>query len=93
MDIAYVQRAAPVSVPSEVVSSPMDSPAQRELIQAVRAVNQSEMFGAENELTFQRDRETRRMVIRLVDRRTNEVVSQLPPEYVLRVAQELSKGA
>jgi uncharacterized FlaG/YvyC family protein len=31
------------------------------------------------------------MVIRVVNRRTNEVISQIPPEYVLRLAQDMKQ--
>jgi uncharacterized FlaG/YvyC family protein len=61
----------------------------RELIQAVKAINASEMIGDKNMLTFVVDRETRRPVMRIVNRETNEVVSQLPPEHVLRMAEDL----
>jgi len=61
----------------------------RELIQAVRTVNGSELLGEDNELSFQFDRESRRPVLRIVNRKTHEVVRQIPPEYVLRVAREL----
>ena len=61
----------------------------RETIQAVKAVNGSEMLGSENELMFQRDRNTQRMVIRVVNRQTGDVVTQVPPEYVLRLAEDL----
>jgi flagellar protein FlaG len=64
---------------------------QRDVVQAVKAVNQSGMLGRDNELLFQRDRQTQRMVIRVVNRKTGEVVSQLPPEHVLRLA-ESSRG-
>jgi uncharacterized FlaG/YvyC family protein len=60
---------------------------RREVIQAIKAVNASAMLGEDNELVFQRDRSTQRMVIRLVDRKTGDVISQLPPEYLLRVAE------
>ena len=49
----------------------------------------AELFGQDNQLTFQRDIETQRMVIRMVNRRTNEVISQIPAEYVLRLSQDL----
>lgn len=65
---------------------------QREIIQAVKAVNAAELFGQNSELTFVLDRETRRPVVRIVDRTTNELIQQIPPEYVLRMAQDL-KGA
>jgi uncharacterized FlaG/YvyC family protein len=31
------------------------------------------------------------MLIQVVDRKTREVVSQVPPEYVLRLAEDLKK--
>ena len=46
----------------------------REIIQAVRAVNASVKLGDNNELTFSLDRQTRRPVIKIVNRKTNEVV-------------------
>lgn len=64
-------------------------PQQRELIQAVKAVNVAELFGQNSELTFVLDRETNRPLVRLIDRTTNEVIRQIPPEYVLRMAAEL----
>lgn len=62
----------------------------RELIQAVRALNAAELFGENQELTFTVDQETRRPVVRILDRRTREVIRQIPPELVLRMAQDLS---
>ena len=35
------------------------------------------------------DSETRRPIIRVEDRDTHEVVFQIPPEYVLRLAEDL----
>ncbi|MBI3679871.1 MAG: flagellar protein FlaG [Acidobacteria bacterium] len=62
---------------------------QREIIQAVRAVNGAEVFGGNHELTFVMDRDTRRPVLKIVDRRTHEVITQIPPDYVLRLARQL----
>lgn len=61
--------------------------AQRELIQAVKAVNASELFGQQAELTFMFDRETRRTLARVVDRQTGQVILQTPPEYILEIAK------
>jgi uncharacterized FlaG/YvyC family protein len=70
-------------------TTPVDQAAEnREVIQAVKALNGTEMFGHDNELLFQKDRQTNRMVIRVVNKRTQEVISQIPPEYVLRLAQD-----
>lgn len=75
--------AAATPVPSEQLAH------QRELIQAVKAVNAAELFGENSELTFALDRQSRRPVVRILDRKTKEVIRQIPPEYVLRMAEEL----
>lgn len=70
-------------------AAPVDKAAEnREVIQAVKALNGAEMFGQDNELLFQRDRNSQRMVIRVVNKNTQEVISQIPPEYVLRLADD-----
>lgn len=88
MEIPGVERSVqPVMAPVETV--PADQAAEnREVVRAVKALNGTEMFGEENELTFQRDPNTQRMVVRIVNRNTKEVVSQIPPEYVLRLAAD-----
>ena len=78
---------APQPVPQEQVAE------RKQLIQAVREVNKSEMMGENNELTFVMDRKTRKALVRVVNRETNEVVLQIPPEYVLRMAEELKRNS
>ena len=88
MDISAINRASSIHAPAPAVA--VDKAAERrELVQAVKAVNGSEMFGPENELLFQKDPETKRFVARVVNRRTREIISQVPEEYVLRLAQDL----
>jgi len=78
------------TVPSGVEThSPELRAEDRELIQAVKALNATEMFGQDSELTFVLDRETRRPLVRIVDRETKEVIRQIPPEYALRMADDL----
>lgn len=69
----------------------MEIEQRREMIQAVRAVNAAELYGQENELSFAFDRHSQRAVVRIVDRRTREVVQQIPNEQVLRLAEELQQ--
>ena len=66
---------------------------RRELVKAVKSLNQTELFGENNELTFIFDRNTHRPLMRLVDRKTREVIRQIPSESVLRMAEDLRKGA
>ena len=92
MDITGVSRPVPAAhAPAPVV--PVDRAAEvRDVVRAVKAVNGTEMFGPENELRFQKDPQTQRMVMRVVNRKTSEVVSQVPEEYVLRLAEDLKHG-
>ncbi|HEY2016536.1 MAG TPA: flagellar protein FlaG [Bryobacteraceae bacterium] len=91
MDIAPTNRAEQAPATTTVPAIPAEQVTQnREVIKAVKALNGSEMFG-DNELMFQRDSQTQKMIVRVVDRNTNEVISQIPPEYVLRLAQDSKK--
>ena len=70
------------------VLTPRERAEQSRLIQAVKTVNQSGVFGSSDELTFSSDAETGRPVIRLVNRETKEVVRQIPAEYLLRLSED-----
>ncbi len=65
---------------------------QQELVRAVKAVNASGLMGSDQELTFSMDRQAKRMVVRVIDRETHEVLLQIPNEHVLRMAQRLPKS-
>ena len=63
---------------------------QKALIQAVKAVNASQLLGQENELTFIIDRAAQIAVVRIVNKKTGELVQQIPNEQVLKLAEESS---
>jgi uncharacterized FlaG/YvyC family protein len=89
MDISQINRGGNIQS-ATVPVIPADRAAEnRDIVQAVKAVNGAELFGQDNQLMFQRDPTTQRMVIQMVNRRTKEVVLQIPPEYVLRLAKDL----
>jgi flagellar protein FlaG len=91
MEINAIDRSAqPQTAP--VATIPVEQAAEnRDIVRAVKALNGTEMFGEENQLMFRRDPETQRMVVRVVNRETEEVVSQIPAEYVLRLAEDLKQ--
>ncbi|HJT87346.1 MAG TPA: flagellar protein FlaG [Bryobacteraceae bacterium] len=62
----------------------------RQVATAVRALNKSQMYGQDRELQFARDPGTKALVIKIVQQATGEVVEQIPPEEVLRVAANLA---
>ena len=91
MEITAINRGE-VGMHAPAPVAPVDKTAEnRQVVQAVKAVNGTEMFGPENELRFQRDPVTKRMVIRVVNRKTSEVLSQVPAEYVLRLAENIKQ--
>lgn len=61
------------------------------LAQAVTLVNNAQVFGQKEELTFAVDRQSKRVVVRLVDKETRQVIRQIPAEYILRMAQDMPK--
>jgi uncharacterized FlaG/YvyC family protein len=90
MEISPVNRTAvPVAAVTDI--PPEQAAENRTIVQAVKAVNASEMFGQDNQLVFQRDLSTQRMVVQVINPKTHEVVSQIPPEYVVRLAEDLKK--
>ncbi len=89
MDISAIHlQPLAATAPVAPVAQP---PEHREIIQAVRALNAAEMFGQQNELLFHMDRQAHRIVLQVVNRETQEVVAQVPPEYVLRLAEDLKQ--
>jgi uncharacterized FlaG/YvyC family protein len=91
MEITAINRGE-VGMHAPAPVAPVDKTAEhRQVVQAVKAVNGTEMFGPENELRFQKDPETKRMVVKVVNRKTREVLSQVPAEYVLRLAEGIPK--
>ena len=84
--VNVMNQPAPVSAEVPTQAPQADN---RQLIQAVKALNATEMFGQNSELTFVLDRETRKPLVRIVDRETREVIRQIPPEYALRIAEDL----
>jgi uncharacterized FlaG/YvyC family protein len=89
MEIGSIQSStqALAVVPSPV--SATETAEKQDIVQAVKALSGTELFGQDNELTFVLDRQTRKPVVRIVNRQTNEVVRQIPPESVLRLAEDL----
>ncbi len=68
----------------------------REIARAVRTLNEAQAVGSSSELRFAVDRATGARLIRIVDRTTDEVITQVPPEAVLRLAavlRDIQEGA
>lgn len=91
MDVNALSRITQ-AMPAAATAIPADKAAEnRQVVQAVKALNRTEMFGEDNSLTFQRDPDTQRMVVKVINRLTHDVVTQIPPEYILRLAEDLKQ--
>jgi len=78
--------------PSMPASFESDAAIQRrQVTQAVNSINDSGTLGR-NELVFFVDNQTHRPVVQVQNRETHEVVLQIPPEYVLRLAEGVRTG-
>ena len=92
MEIGKPDAIAAYATPALNVLTPEKRAEQHQLIQAVQAVNETHIFGEYNELQFSRDRDTQAPVMKIVDKRTKEVIRQIPPEYILRLASDMQAG-
>jgi flagellar protein FlaG len=85
----------PVAVPPAATSvkTPEDVSQRARVVEAVKVVNESNTLGENNELTYVLDRASGRTLTRVIDRKTQEVVLQIPTESVLRLAQQLKQNS
>lgn len=91
MEIRSIDSVGSLSAPSPITPiTPQERADQQKLIQAIQAVNEGQVFGENSEVRFVFDRYTKKPVLRVVDKNTDEVIRQVPPEYVLRLAGETS---
>ncbi|MEZ5366939.1 MAG: flagellar protein FlaG [Bryobacterales bacterium] len=63
----------------------------REIQKAIQAINEGGGAGSNSELRFAIDDQTGQALIRIVDRTTDEVITQFPPEATLRTAEILKR--
>ncbi len=71
--------------------TPAERQGLRDVLNAVRSLNQAGVAGEGREIAFSIDRLTRLPVVKVVDIDSKEVVVQWPADYVLRLAANLEK--
>jgi uncharacterized FlaG/YvyC family protein len=75
-------------LPSVVTVPPEEAAQRRQVVQAAKSINASGTLG-ENQLVFAVDPDTHRIIMRVENRNTHEIVLQIPPETVLQMADQL----
>jgi len=91
MQIGPVNSMMPAPPVDPTPANNQESALTKQVVSAVRALNQSGMYGQDRELQFARDPGTKTMVIKVVQQQTGEVIEQIPPEEVLRAAEALKQ--
>jgi uncharacterized FlaG/YvyC family protein len=87
VDVAPLNTAPQAAAPAPVSPSAEQQVQNRQLIQAVQAVNAAELFGQDSELTFALERRTQRVLVRLLNRKTREVIRDIPADELLLMAE------
>jgi uncharacterized FlaG/YvyC family protein len=77
--------AAPAPVPATAPS------AHRDVATAVQTLNQNGTAGPGREFSIAIDGKTRVPVVRIVDKVTNELIEQIPSQYILDLAQQINQ--
>ena|ERR1035438_2320794 len=89
-----ISATSPVGLPASSATQPtanqQTAAERRSLATAVRLVNASQVLGQQNELVFALDPTTHRIVAKIVDRDTQQVIEQVPAEYILKLAEGLT---
>lgn len=89
----YVGFPAPPQYAPETANSGPPAQARRQLANAVRSINQSDLLGPGREMTLSVDPTTRRSIVQIVNTDTREVLDQMPSERVLEMMGEASKAS
>lgn len=89
MDITSLNSVQPpVATTASAAISAEEQAQNRQLIRAVRAVNSVELYGQDSEVTFVLD-QAGHALIQVVNRKTREVIRQVPPQDVLSAAKSV----
>lgn len=89
MDVTSLNTAQPpVATPVTAAISAEEQAQNRQLIRAVRAVNGAELYGQDSVVTFVLD-QAGHALLQVVNRKTKEVIRQIPPQDVLSAAKSV----
>lgn len=89
MDIRSFRPDTQASTLVESALPPRDVADRRELVRAVKAINEAHLLGEDREVTFGIDRDSGKTVLRIVSRETQELIRQIPSEEALRLAESI----
>jgi|SRR5580704_1984310 flagellar protein FlaG len=88
ISVSAVSSSPVPSSEAQVGQAPADRSLNRAVSVAVGKLNASSYAGEGREVTFSVDPGTKQPVVKVIDTATREVIRQLPPEYLLQIADD-----
>jgi uncharacterized FlaG/YvyC family protein len=91
MAISPIAFSTPPPAPAD---TPVQAPSRattREVAAAVQTLNQSGSAGPGRQFSIAIDGKTKEPVVRIVDSSTNELIEQIPSQYILDLAQQITR--
>ena len=82
--------AKAVEAPPNAVQAVVAAPGPEPLKQAVRSINNT-IQAFTRDIEFSVDQDTKEMVVKVMDKNTNQVIRQIPSEEALAIAKALDK--
>lgn len=80
----------PVEVAQRETKSKEQQPGRDDVEKIISDIN-TQLHSMHTELNFSIDKDTDRMVLKIINSKTDEVIRQIPAEEALRIASRLSK--
>lgn len=80
-------------VPTKQTQTPSDTSPSRQLLNAAVSEMNEFVQSIQRELQFTVDEDSGRTVVKVIDKSTNEVIRQVPPEDLMAMLKEFSKPA
>jgi uncharacterized FlaG/YvyC family protein len=88
MELAASSRVQFAAPDTPVQERRLELQQQKQLIQAVKRLNETELRGSNQELRIVVDEDSQKPAVRLVDRETQEILQEYPPKSILRRARQ-----
>jgi uncharacterized FlaG/YvyC family protein len=90
MGISPIYISTPQPIAQASVPAAPGSPT-REVATAVQTLNQNGVAGSGREFSIAIDGKTKIPVVRIVDSNTNELIEQIPSQFILDLAEQITQ--
>jgi hypothetical protein len=92
MPISSIQSSNLAPVTPLAVATPVGSrSANQEVAAAVQTLNRSGSAGTGRQFSIAIDTKTRLAIVRIIDSKTNELIEQIPSQYILDLAEQIGR--